>query len=71
MIPRGCFKRITSNLTKHFNADSVTDNNLAIPKDVVLQVWVNPAQLAAKKGYKIIASHASFWYLDCGHGGWT
>ncbi|KAI9493830.1 glycoside hydrolase superfamily [Zychaea mexicana] len=51
--------------------DSVTNNNLPIPKDVVLQVWVNAVTEAAKKGYKVIASHANFWYLDCGHGGWT
>lgn len=51
--------------------DSVTDNQLPISKDVVLQVWNKPVQEAAKKGYKVIASHANFWYLDCGHGGWT
>ncbi|KAI9260695.1 glycoside hydrolase superfamily [Phascolomyces articulosus] len=51
--------------------DSVTNNNLPIPKNVVLQVWANAVSEAAKKGYKVIASHANFWYLDCGHGGWT
>ncbi|CDS07988.1 hypothetical protein LRAMOSA01937 [Lichtheimia ramosa] len=50
--------------------DPVTINNLEL-KDVVLQVWRNPVQQAVKKGYKVIASHAQFWYLDCGHGGWT
>ncbi|ORZ08159.1 glycoside hydrolase superfamily [Absidia repens] len=50
--------------------DAVTNNNLPLPKDVVLQVWTNPAQLAVKKGYRIIASNYNFWYLDCGHGGW-
>ncbi|KAI7875814.1 hypothetical protein K492DRAFT_182350 [Lichtheimia hyalospora FSU 10163] len=50
--------------------DPVTINNLEL-KDVVLQVWKNPVQQAAKKGYKVIASHAQFWYLDCGKGGWT
>ncbi|KAG2224352.1 hypothetical protein INT45_006752, partial [Circinella minor] len=51
--------------------DSVTNNKLPIPKNVVLQVWANAVTEAAKKGYKVIASHANFWYLDCGHGGWT
>ncbi|CAO3629778.1 unnamed protein product [Cunninghamella blakesleeana] len=50
--------------------DSVTNNGLPIPKDVILQVWTNPVQLAVKKGYKVIASNSNFWYLDCGHGGW-
>ncbi|KAG0182918.1 hypothetical protein DFQ28_003647 [Apophysomyces sp. BC1034] len=50
--------------------DSVTNVHLPIPKNVVLQVWANPTQWAVKKGYKIIASNANFWYLDCGHGGW-
>lgn len=54
-----------------YSTDSVTDNQLPISKDVVLQVWNKPVQEAAKKGYKVIASHANFWYLDCGHGGWT
>ncbi|CDH49056.1 beta-hexosaminidase 1 [Lichtheimia corymbifera JMRC:FSU:9682] len=50
--------------------DPVTINNLEL-KDVVLQVWKKPVQQAVKKGYKVIASHAQFWYLDCGKGGWT
>ncbi|KAI8080001.1 glycoside hydrolase superfamily [Halteromyces radiatus] len=51
--------------------DAVTNNDLPISKDVVLQIWTNPAQLAIKKGYKVIASNSNFWYLDCGHGGWA
>ncbi|KAF7731941.1 hypothetical protein EC973_007772 [Apophysomyces ossiformis] len=51
--------------------DSVTNVHLPIPKNVVLQVWTNPTQWAVKKGYQIIASNANFWYLDCGHGGWS
>lgn len=43
--------------------DAVTNNNLPIPKDVILQIWTNPAQLAIKKGYKVIASNSNFWYL--------
>ncbi|CAO3609085.1 unnamed protein product [Mucor hiemalis] len=50
--------------------DAVTNDNLPIPKDVVMQVWTNPVQVAVKKGYKVIASNYNFWYLDCGHGGW-
>ncbi|KAI9302278.1 glycoside hydrolase superfamily [Cunninghamella echinulata] len=50
--------------------DAVTNNDLPLPKDVILQVWTNPVQLAIKKGYKVIASNSNFWYLDCGHGGW-
>ncbi|KAI9311108.1 glycoside hydrolase superfamily [Dichotomocladium elegans] len=51
--------------------DSVTSKDLPIPKDVVLQIWNSPLQIAAKKGYKVIASNSNFWYLDCGHGGWS
>lgn len=51
--------------------DAVTNDNLPIPKDVVMQVWTNPVQNAVKKGYKVIASNYNFWYLDCGHGGWN
>ncbi|KAI8880084.1 glycoside hydrolase family 20 protein [Backusella circina FSU 941] len=50
--------------------DAATNDNLPIPKDVVLQVWTNPLHKAVKKGYKVIASNYNFWYLDCGHGGW-
>lgn len=50
--------------------DPVTNVHLPISKDVVMQVWINPVQLAVKKGYKVIASNYNFWYLDCGHGGW-
>ncbi|KAI7901938.1 glycoside hydrolase superfamily [Cokeromyces recurvatus] len=50
--------------------DAVTNDNLPISKDVILQVWTNPVQNAIKKGYKVIASNYNFWYLDCGHGGW-
>ncbi|KAI9032754.1 glycoside hydrolase superfamily [Phycomyces nitens] len=51
--------------------DSVTENHLAIPKDVILQVWKNPVHKAVRAGYKVIASLSSFWYLDCGHGQWS
>jgi hexosaminidase len=50
--------------------DAVTSDHLPIPKNVILQVWMNPLQEAVKRGYKVIASHNTFWYLDCGHGGW-
>ncbi|KAI9487167.1 MAG: glycoside hydrolase superfamily [Benjaminiella poitrasii] len=50
--------------------DAVTNDNLPISKDVVLQVWTNPVHNAVKKGFKVIASNYNFWYLDCGHGGW-
>ncbi|RCH80217.1 hypothetical protein CU098_001819, partial [Rhizopus stolonifer] len=50
--------------------DPVTHIDLPIGKDVVLQSWFNPVKEAVKKGYKVIASNANFWYLDCGHGGW-
>lgn len=55
----------------YIHLDAVTNNDLPIPKDVVLQVWTNPVQNAIKKGYKVIASNYNFWYLDCGHGGWV
>lgn len=54
----------------NFWIDPVTTDNLPLSNDTVLQVWINPVQLAVKKGYKVIASNHKFWYLDCGHGGW-
>ncbi|KAK4516496.1 uncharacterized protein ATC70_011468 [Mucor velutinosus] len=59
-----------SNKTAIIWEDAVTNDNLPISKDVILQVWTNPVQNAVKKGYKVIASNYNFWYLDCGHGGW-
>ncbi|CEP13194.1 hypothetical protein [Parasitella parasitica] len=59
-----------SNKTAILWEDAVTNDNLPISKDVILQVWTNPVQKAVKKGYKVIASNYNFWYLDCGHGGW-
>ncbi|KAI8997320.1 glycoside hydrolase superfamily [Pilobolus umbonatus] len=50
--------------------DSVTNIDLPISKNVILQVWTNPVRDAIRKGYKVIASNYNFWYLDCGHGGW-
>ncbi|KAI8642475.1 beta-hexosaminidase 1 precursor [Parasitella parasitica] len=59
-----------SNKTAILWEDAVTNDDLPISKDVILQVWTNPVQKAVKKGYKVIASNYNFWYLDCGHGGW-
>ncbi|KAI8977369.1 glycoside hydrolase superfamily [Mycotypha africana] len=50
--------------------DPATTDKLPISKDVVLQVWTHPIRTAIKQGYKVIASDANFWYLDCGHSGW-
>ncbi|KAI8373746.1 glycoside hydrolase superfamily [Blakeslea trispora] len=61
---------LDSNKTVILWEDSVTNVDLPIPKNVILQSWVNPVMNAVKKGYKVIASNAQFWYLDCGHGGW-
>ncbi|GJJ73121.1 hexosaminidase [Entomortierella parvispora] len=45
---------------------------LADNKDVVIQVWTSSQNIkkAIKKGYKVIAGSADYWYLDCGYGDW-
>ncbi|KAI8352124.1 glycoside hydrolase superfamily [Choanephora cucurbitarum] len=62
---------LDSNKTVILWEDAVTNVDLPLPKNVVLQSWANPVAAAVKKGYRTIASNAQFWYLDCGHGGWS
>ncbi|KAG0299827.1 hypothetical protein BGZ98_009725 [Dissophora globulifera] len=41
-------------------------------KDTVIQVWTSAQNIknTVKKGYKVIAGSADYWYLDCGFGDW-
>ncbi|KAJ2732244.1 Glucosamine-6-phosphate isomerase (Glucosamine-6-phosphate deaminase) (GNPDA) (GlcN6P deaminase) [Coemansia sp. BCRC 34962] len=42
------------------------------PKDTIIQAWIDEESIpkTVAKGYRSIASPASAYYLDCGHGSW-
>ncbi|KAJ1844066.1 Glucosamine-6-phosphate isomerase (Glucosamine-6-phosphate deaminase) (GNPDA) (GlcN6P deaminase), partial [Coemansia sp. RSA 486] len=42
------------------------------PKDTIIQTWIdeNSIPSTVAKGYRSVASPASSYYLDCGHGAW-
>ncbi|KAJ2646036.1 Glucosamine-6-phosphate isomerase (Glucosamine-6-phosphate deaminase) (GNPDA) (GlcN6P deaminase) [Coemansia sp. RSA 1250] len=42
------------------------------PKDTLIQTWIDEQSIpkTVQKGYRSIASPASAYYLDCGHGAW-
>ncbi|KAJ2777402.1 Glucosamine-6-phosphate isomerase (Glucosamine-6-phosphate deaminase) (GNPDA) (GlcN6P deaminase) [Coemansia interrupta] len=42
------------------------------PKDTIIQTWIDEQSIPSTvaKGYRSIASPASSYYLDCGHGAW-
>ncbi|KAJ2163025.1 Glucosamine-6-phosphate isomerase (Glucosamine-6-phosphate deaminase) (GNPDA) (GlcN6P deaminase) [Coemansia sp. RSA 552] len=42
------------------------------PKDTLIQTWIDEQSIpkTVAKGYRSIASPASSYYLDCGHGAW-
>ncbi|KAJ2896137.1 Glucosamine-6-phosphate isomerase (Glucosamine-6-phosphate deaminase) (GNPDA) (GlcN6P deaminase) [Coemansia aciculifera] len=44
----------------------------APPKKTIIQSWIDQASIpkTVAKGYRSIASPASAYYLDCGHGAW-
>ncbi|POS69301.1 exochitinase [Diaporthe helianthi] len=50
----------------------VTEWNVTLGKDVVVQSWLGGGAVAeiASKGHKVIDSNYNFWYLDCGRGQW-
>ncbi|KAI8325047.1 hypothetical protein GQ54DRAFT_255401 [Martensiomyces pterosporus] len=42
------------------------------PKDTIIQTWIDQESIpnTVAKGYRSVASPASAYYLDCGHGAW-
>ncbi|KAI5463040.1 family 20 glycoside hydrolase [Mariannaea sp. PMI_226] len=52
--------------------EHITQWNLTLGKDVVVQSWLGgPAvKNLADAGHKVIDSDYNFWYLDCGRGQW-
>ena len=48
----------------------VLDHNVSLPHDSVIQAWKGFESIKniAEKGYRVIASPADAWYLDCGRG---
>ncbi|CAG8760396.1 29478_t:CDS:2 [Racocetra persica] len=52
--------------------EMVTEHNLELPKDTVVQVWRNSTMVkkVVEKGYRVVTGSGDYWYLDCGYGGW-
>ncbi|KAJ2805436.1 Glucosamine-6-phosphate isomerase (Glucosamine-6-phosphate deaminase) (GNPDA) (GlcN6P deaminase) [Coemansia helicoidea] len=42
------------------------------PKDTIIQTWIDEQSIpkTVARGYRSVASPASAYYLDCGHGAW-
>ncbi|KAF5657194.1 beta-n-acetylhexosaminidase [Fusarium heterosporum] len=52
--------------------EMITDWNMTLGKDVVIQSWLGGSAVKdlADAGHKVIDSNYNFWYLDCGRGQW-
>lgn len=52
--------------------EMVTDWNMTLGDDVVVQSWLGGSAVKdlAEAGHKVIDSDYNFWYLDCGRGQW-
>ncbi|CAG8694551.1 16916_t:CDS:2, partial [Racocetra fulgida] len=52
--------------------EMITEHNLELPKDTVVQVWRNSTMVkeVVEKGYRVVTGSGDYWYLDCGYGGW-
>ncbi|KAJ2746362.1 Glucosamine-6-phosphate isomerase (Glucosamine-6-phosphate deaminase) (GNPDA) (GlcN6P deaminase) [Coemansia sp. BCRC 34301] len=52
--------------------ETLFHTNYTPPKSTIIQAWIDEASVAktVAKGYRSIASPASAYYLDCGHGAW-
>ncbi|POR31631.1 Beta-hexosaminidase [Tolypocladium paradoxum] len=59
-------------LTPFVWEEMVTDWNMTLGKDVVVQSWLGNGAVKklADAGHKVIDSNYNFWYLDCGRGQW-
>lgn len=71
------FDRLTSHLAKLGKStvlweDSVTSHHLSLPPNTTLQIWNDPslARTLISRGYRVVMSPHSEYYLDCGHGNW-
>ncbi|KAJ2417183.1 Glucosamine-6-phosphate isomerase (Glucosamine-6-phosphate deaminase) (GNPDA) (GlcN6P deaminase), partial [Coemansia sp. RSA 2530] len=52
--------------------ETLFHSNYTPPKNTIIQAWIDEESIpkTVAKGYRSIASPASAYYLDCGHGGW-
>ncbi|CAM1507275.1 Fc.00g069160.m01.CDS01 [Cosmosporella sp. VM-42] len=52
--------------------EMITEWNMTLGKDVVVQSWLGGTAVKdlAEAGHKVIDSDYNFWYLDCGRGQW-
>ncbi|KAF4464990.1 beta-N-acetylhexosaminidase [Fusarium albosuccineum] len=59
-------------LTPFVWEEMITDWNMTLGKDVVIQSWLGggAVKTLAEGGHKVIDSDYNFWYLDCGRGQW-
>lgn len=61
-------------LTMWEDVVTTSDGAHSIPKDVIMQSWNNDmgnVKFLADKGYDVIVSSSSHFYLDCGYGGFV
>eukprot|EP00128_Syssomonas_multiformis_P009737 Colp12_sorted_trinity150504_noHs@16657 len=47
--------------------------NLPLPKDTIVETWISSenTKQVVEKGYRVVASSSTNWYLDCGAGNWV
>ncbi|KAF7548371.1 hypothetical protein G7Z17_g7094 [Cylindrodendrum hubeiense] len=59
-------------LTPFVWEEMITDWNITLGDDVVVQSWLGGTAVKdlAEAGHKVINSDYNFWYLDCGRGQW-
>ncbi|KAJ1817426.1 Glucosamine-6-phosphate isomerase (Glucosamine-6-phosphate deaminase) (GNPDA) (GlcN6P deaminase), partial [Coemansia sp. RSA 2599] len=52
--------------------ETLFHSNYTLPKGTIVQTWIDEQSIpnTVAKGYRSIASPASSYYLDCGHGAW-
>ncbi|KAF7545023.1 hypothetical protein G7046_g9654 [Stylonectria norvegica] len=52
--------------------EMITDWNMTLGKDVVVQSWLGGGAIKnlAEAGHQVIDSDYNYWYLDCGRGQW-
>ncbi|KAL2915625.1 Glucosamine-6-phosphate isomerase (Glucosamine-6-phosphate deaminase) (GNPDA) (GlcN6P deaminase) [Polyrhizophydium stewartii] len=62
-----------SNKTPVFWEEAVLETTADLPKDTIIQAWrgVSSVAAVASRGFRVIATPASMWYLDCGRGSFT
>ncbi|OMJ20087.1 Beta-hexosaminidase 2 [Smittium culicis] len=52
--------------------ETLMHTNFTLPKNSIVQAWIDEASVPeiVKKGYRVVASPYTSFYLDCGHGAW-